>query len=182
MTQNDIALMIIDVQYAIDDPSWGRRGQPEMEANIVQLLNHWRAKQQPIIHIRHDSVEPQSPYRPNQKGNDFKQEVSPLPDEIIIPKTTNSAFINTTLQDYLGEHHIQKLVIVGVLLENSVGATIRMAGNLGYDVLVPIDGVASTDRTDINGRVWSAEDVHALELALLSGEYATITDTKSLLD
>ena len=30
------ALVVIDVQNAIDDPQWGRRGQPEAEAAIAR--------------------------------------------------------------------------------------------------------------------------------------------------
>ena len=30
------ALVVIDVQNAIDDPKWGRRGQPEAEAAIAK--------------------------------------------------------------------------------------------------------------------------------------------------
>ena len=43
-------LMMIDIQVAGDDPSLGRRGQPEAEANAARLLAHWRSLGNPIIH------------------------------------------------------------------------------------------------------------------------------------
>ena len=76
----------------------------------------------------------------------------------------------------------ERLVMTGVLLENSVEATARMAGNLGFEVVIPEDAVASVDRTDRRGRHWLAEDVHALTLAILENEYAQITDTRSLIE
>ena len=176
------ALLIIDVQNAIDAPVWGRRGQSYAEANIARLLAVWREKAWPVFHIRHDSVEPNSPYRPGQPGNDFKAEVAPLPEEAVIVKRTNSAFIGTDLEARLRAQDIGRLVITGVLLENSVDATLRMAGNLGFDVLLPADATASIDRTGRDGRTWTAEEVHALTLSILDREYASVVETRQLLE
>ena len=175
------ALLIIDVQNAIDAPVWGRRGQPSAEANIVRLLADWRRRGWPVFHIRHDSTEPASPYRPGQEGNDFKSEVMPAPGESVIPKRTNSAFIGTDLETLIRESGIERLVVTGVLLENSVDATVRMAGNLGFDVILPEEATASIDRTDRDGRTWRAEEVHALTLSILDGEYASVVSIEDLL-
>ena len=58
------ALIVIDVQKAIDHPSWGARNNPEAEQNIAALLGAWRTSGRPIYHVRHDSREPASYYRP----------------------------------------------------------------------------------------------------------------------
>lgn len=178
---NTPALVVIDVQNAIDDPKWGRRGQPEMEERIAELLAAWRKRRLPVIHIRHNSTDAASPYRPGTPGNEFKAEVAPQLGEPVVDKRTNSAFIGTDLMDVLDELQVNQLIITGVLLENSVEATARMAGNLGFDVVIPEDAVASIDRTDRNGRHWPAEDVHALTLAILDKEYARISDTKAVI-
>lgn len=175
------ALVIIDVQNAIDDPKWGRRGQPEAEARIEELLEAWRERRLPVIHIRHDSTDPASPYRPGTRGNDFKDEVAPQMGEPVIDKRTNNAFIGTDLMDVLDELQARSLVVTGVLLENSVDATVRMAANLGFEVIVPEDAVASIDRKDYRGKKWVAEDVHALTLSLLEGEYAQITTSAHII-
>ncbi len=175
------ALMVIDVQNAIDDPLWGRRSQPEMEERIVDLLEAWRSRRLPIVHIRHDSTDVSSPYRPGTRGNDFKPQVAPQPGEPIVDKRTNSAFIGTDLMDVLDELRVSELVVTGVLLENSVEATARMAGNLGFTLIIPEDAVASVDRTDRRGKHWPAEDVHALTLAILENEYARISDAKTVI-
>lgn len=176
------ALLVIDVQNAIDDLKWGRRGQPEMERTIGELLSAWRERRLPIVHIRHDSTDATSPYRPGTRGNEFKTEVAPQPGEPVVDKRTNSAFIGTDLMDLLDELQVGKLVLTGVLLENSVEATARMAGNLGFEVIIPEDAVASIDRTDRRGRHWPAEDVHALTLAILDKEYAQISNARSVIE
>jgi nicotinamidase-related amidase len=176
------ALLVIDVQKAIDDPVWGRRGQPGMEGTIAGLLSAWRSRGLPVIHVRHDSTEANSPYRPGASGNDFKPEVAPVQGESVVGKRTNSAFIGTDLMDVLAALRVGQIVMTGVLLENSVEATAWMAGNLGFDVVIPRDAVASIDRTDINGRLWPAEDVHALTLAILDKEYARISSAAAVIE
>jgi len=179
-----IALLVIDLQKAIDDPRWakdGPRNNPEAEANIARLLASWRKAGRPIIHIRHDSTEPQSPYRSGQPGNEFKPEALPLPGENIIAKRTNSAFIGTELESRLRSAGIKGLVIAGVITNNSVEATVRMAGNLGFDTCLVEDACFTFARRDYRGRLRSADEVHAMSLANMAGEYCTVVTTDELL-
>ena len=152
-----------------------------MEANIAALLAAWRRDGRPIIHVRHLSREPNSTYRPGQPGAEFKPEVAPLPGETVIVKHVNSAFIGTDLEERLRRDGRKTLVITGVITNNSVEATARMAGNLGFDTVVVADGTATFDRADYNGKRHPAEDVHALSLANLDGEYARIASTAEVL-
>src|SRR6476661_2440762 len=81
------ALIVIDLQRAIDHPAWARHGgrnHPDAEQNIARLLAAWRRCALPIYHVRHDSREPQSAYRPGQDGNEFKPESQPLPGASIV--------------------------------------------------------------------------------------------------
>jgi nicotinamidase-related amidase len=181
---HNTALVIIDVQQAIDDPRWARwgsRNNPQAEENIARLLAAWRAAQRPIVHVRHMSREPQSPYRPQQPGNEFKLQVAPLPQETIVEKSTNSAFISTTLEADLRGAQIDTLIITGVITNNSVEATARMAGNLGFNTLVVADATATFARPDFNGVLRTADEVHAMSLANLENEYAAIVTTSGIL-
>lgn len=174
------ALLLIDVQKAIDDPSWGSdRNNPEAEANMARLLAHWRERRWPVIHVRHMSREPHSTYRPGQPGNEFKDEVRPREGETIVEKSANSAFIGTSLEAEL--RAIGAVVIAGVITNNSVEATARMAGNLGFATTVVHDATATFGRRDFSGRWRTAEEVHDLSLANLDGEYATILSTARVL-
>src|ERR1700693_1773757 len=132
---HDAALIVIDIQRAIDHPSWGQRNNLEAERNVAALLQAWRASQRPIYHIRHNSTEPNSQYRPGQPGNEFKPETHPLPGKTVIPKQTNSAFIGTDLEARLRAAQQTILIVTGVITNNSVETTVRMAGNLGRDTL-----------------------------------------------
>jgi nicotinamidase-related amidase len=168
---------MIDVQNAIDAPYWGRRNNPDAERNMAALLAAWRAGARPLYHVRHDSTFADSAYRPGQAGNDFKPVVRPLPGESVVAKRTNSAFIGTDLEPLLRTAGHTTLVVAGVITNNSVEATVRMAGNLGFATYVVSDATFAFDKRDLSGRLFPAEDVHALALANMHGEYATVVDT-----
>jgi len=178
------ALLVVDVQKAIDaehHAAEGPRNNPDAERNIGRLLATWRQGNRPIIHIRHDSTFAASAYRPGQEGNDFKDEVAPAAGEIIIAKRTNSAFIGTTLEQHLRECGLETLVITGVSTNNSVEATVRMAGNLGFQSYLVADACFTFARRDFHGRLRTADEVHSMSLANLHEEYCTVLDTAAVL-
>lgn len=175
------ALIVIDVQKAIDHPSWGQRNNPGAEKNIAALLAAWRTSRRPIYHIRHDSVEPASHYRPGQEGNEFKLEAQPLPGETVIAKKTNCAFIGTDLESRLRSAGQNVLVIAGVITNNSVEATARMAGNLGFETFLVEDAVFTFGRKDWAGTFRTAAEVHAMSLANLDGEYCAVIGMHAIL-
>jgi nicotinamidase-related amidase len=72
-------------------------------------------------------------------------------------------------------------VICGVLLANSVEATVRVAANLGFGVRLPGDACWSCDWRELTGRLWPPQDVHQLMLALLDGEYTEVTTVDEIL-
>lgn len=180
----DDVLILIDQQKAMRHPKWGPRNNPDAERNIARLLEAWRRRGGPIVHVKHDSTNPDSPFAPGQEGNDFLPLTAPRDGELVVAKKVHSAFIGTelaaTLQTMAGGEK-PPLVICGVLLANSVEATVRVAANLGFRVRLPADACWSCDKRDLTGRLWPAEDVHQLTLALLAGEYAEATTTEALL-
>jgi nicotinamidase-related amidase len=173
-------LILIDLQQAIRMPYWGPRCNPEAEANIAALLAHWRARHRPVVHVRHDSTEAASGYRPGQPGNDFLPEFAPLPGERVEPKRTNSAFVGNALEAHLRAADAPPLVFAGVSTSNSVEATVRMSGNLGFATYLAGDACWTFDKRLADGRVVPAADMHAISLANLDGEYARVVDTARL--
>ncbi len=175
------ALVVIDVQIGFDDPLWGPRNNPDAEINIGRLLAAWRQNGRPILHVRHDSIVPGSPLRPNQPGNAIKPIAAPLAGETVYAKTVNSAFIGTTLEADLRRQAIESLVIVGLTTNHCVSTTARMAGNLGFAAFVVEDATASFDRPTVSGRLRSAARVHEAALSDLHGEFATVVTTEDVL-
>lgn len=168
------ALLLIDLQQAIDHPDWGVRNNPDAEANVAALLAHWRAQGWPIVHVRHDSTEAGSHYRPGTATHAFKPETEPMDGETVVVKSVNSAFVGTDLETRLKDGGHDRIVVAGVITNNSVEATVRSAGNLGFDVLLVEDACFTFSRKDWTGKFWPADDVHNLSLANMNGEYCTV--------
>jgi nicotinamidase-related amidase len=85
------------------------------------------------------------------------------------------------LEEQLRVSGIDTLVVVGVSTNNSVEATVRMAGNLGFNTYLVADACFTFARPDFQGRFRSADEVHAMSLANLDGEYCTVTSTDVVL-
>ena len=175
------ALLVIDVQKGFDDPSWGKRNNPDAESNIARLLAAWRDHDRTIIHVRHCSTSPTSPLRPELPGNDFKPEALPLHGEKVFSKTVHSAFIRTGLESYLRNLEIKSLVIVGLTTDHCVSTTTRMAADLGFDVTLVADATATFEREGFDGVMYSAEKMHQVNLASLNDEFCTVRSTEDLI-
>lgn len=178
------ALIIIDLQLAINHVSWaaaGPRNNSCAEANVARLLSTWRSHGWPIFHIRHASRDPSSTFWPGGPGAPFKPEAIPQPGETVLSKWTANAFLSTDLATRLEEIGSRALVVAGVITNNSIESTVRMAAELGFEVTVVEDATFTFARRDRRQRLWAAEDVHALSLANLEqGGYARITCTSAL--
>jgi nicotinamidase-related amidase len=176
----DSVLIVVDVQKAFDDPSWGQRNNPNAEAVIAELLARWRSERRPIIHIHHRSLRMESLFHFEGKGVEVKPEGLPLAGEPILYKNVNSAFIGTDLEQRLRERGATTLVIVGLTTDHCVSTTTRMSGNLGFTTYLVADATATFERRAPNGRFFRAEDIHETALASLHEEFATVINSDAL--
>lgn len=171
-------LLIIDMQLGMTWPAPALRNNHQAEAVIAELLSTWRDRGAPIVHVRHISRTPGSPFWPGQLGVEFQPLLAPLQHEHIVEKNVPDAFINTGLERWLHARGETTLVIVGVSTNNSVESTARTAGNLGFRTYVVADATFAFDKPDLNGVKRSAAEVHAMALANLHGGYATVISAK----
>ena len=170
------ALIVIDVQRAFDawEAAGKRRNNPQAVARIVDLLDAFRACGAPIFHIRHQGTHQNSSFLPDGTGYPVKDEARERAGEPVIVKRVNSAFIGTDLEARLRSADIKALVICGATTNHCVETTTRMAGNLGFDARLVRDATWTFDRIGPDGDAHSAEDIHAMTLANLNGEFARI--------
>ena len=172
------ALLLIDIQKGFDQPYWGERNNPDFEQNIILLLSHWRQQNAPVIHVKHNSTTEDSPLRPELPGNAFSDFAQPVLGEPIFEKSVNSAFIDTSLNKYLASLSGPSLVVDGMTSDQCVNTTVRMAGNLGYSTYMVSDATATFNKTDHNGKKFTAEQLHEAALASIHKEFASIISTK----
>jgi len=177
------ALLIIDAQEGIKESAhWGgNRNNPQAENNISKLLGHWRKVHLPVIIVQHCSRESNSPFRSDHPGNKLMDFVQLRPDEKLVQKATASAFINTDLSQYVEQKNIDGLVVTGFVTNNSVESTVRNSGDFGINTTVVSDATACFDKVTVTGTKFTSDVVHALSLANLKDEYATIMTTEEII-
>jgi len=175
------ALLIIDMQQGMLSPTLPPRNNPGAEDNIARLLAAWRGAGKPVVLVRHISRSPTSVFAPGQRGVEFQARFTPLAHEHVVEKNVPDAFIHTGLERWLHARGIRDVVIAGVSTNNSVEATARTAGNLGFATVVVADACFTFDKTDFGGTLRSAEEVHRMALANLHDEYAEVRTTEAVL-
>ncbi|MFC8765943.1 cysteine hydrolase family protein [Streptomyces sp. NPDC057193] len=182
------ALVVIDVQKGFEDEFWGRRNNPSAEENIAALIDLWQETGRPVVFVRHDSPEgSRSPLRTGYAGNAFKDFVEERrgkggAPELLVTKTVNSAFYGEpSLDGWLSGQEIAQIVIVGIQTNMCNETTARMGGNLGYDVVFPLDAMHTFDLEGPFGWSRSADELtQATAVSLHGGGFAKVVSTEEV--
>jgi nicotinamidase-related amidase len=106
--------------------------------------------------------------------------VTPLDSEKVISKDSINSFKDTDLLEYLRQNDIKKLVICGMMTHMCVEAAVRAAADYGFEVTL-VEDACATRALKYGEKEIPAEDVHYSTLASLSGYYATVTDSETIL-
>ncbi|MFC9702062.1 cysteine hydrolase family protein [Streptomyces sp. NPDC056943] len=181
------ALVVVDVQKGFELDYWGRRNNPGAEENIAALIDVWQETGRPVVFVRHDSVQEGSPLEPGTEGNGFKDFVEERRGkgsgpEVLVTKSVNSAFYGEPdLDAWLKGAGIEQIVIVGIQTNMCNETTARMGGNLGYEVLFPLDAMHTFDLEGPFGWVQTAEELtRATAVSLHGGRFARVVATEDV--
>ena len=178
----ETALVVIDIQqFYFEGGLVPLTGSVEAAAQARKVLDAFRARSLPIIHVRHvpksvaivdgEPLDPQYRIRP---------EVRPAAGETVISKRFANSFRETDLLDALRQKKVTRLVIVGMQTHMCVEAASRAATDLGFDVVVVHDACA-TRPLEFEGRKVPADMVHAGALAAIKGTYGRVIGVAELL-
>jgi nicotinamidase-related amidase len=180
--ERDSALVVIDVQQGVNLlQHWGgrtgRRNNPAAEQNIAAVLEAWRRRELPVYFTAHDSLEATSPLKLRLETGHFIKGLEPQPNEPVIAKSANSAFVGTGLEVSLRRRRIHRLLFVGFFTNFCVETSVRMANNLGFDTYLAHDACATCNRIGLDGEDYDPELVHALSIASMHREFCTAIST-----
>lgn len=174
------ALLIIDMQA--DMQSRLDAGRDHVNGNaaavIQQLAKQCRNKGIPVVHIRHRSDDPASPFAPGSAAAQPMECDRAIAGEAVFEKTTSSAFASTDLAGYLRREGIDHLLVTGAVAGFCVNSTVRSACDLGFRVTLVRDAVLGFDLPEAG---LSARQIFDVTVALLEADFATVTDAEDLL-
>jgi len=175
-------LLPVDMQQAFDGATWPRRWNGAVDRNGQTILDAWRSRGLPIIHVKHDSIEPGSTLRPSQPGNAFRPGFAPRDGEPVVSKSVNSAFIGTDLDLRLKRLGIRKVVVFGITTDMCVSTTVRTGANLGYEMILVEDACDCFDLPDGQGGTIPARASHQIHVATLGFEFAKVMTTEEVVE
>ena len=181
-SQMNTALLLIDIQNDYF-PNGRMPLERSTEASLKaqEMLQTFRAKQKPVIHIQHISTRPDATYfLPCTKGIEFHSNVLPSKNETIIKKHYPNSFKDTGLLNHLVKHQINHLVICGMMTHLCIDATVRAAYDLGFSCTVLHDACA-TKNLEFNNIPIPAQSVHHAFLAALQPTYANVLSVREAL-
>jgi nicotinamidase-related amidase len=190
LARSDTALVVIDMQYYDAHPGYGMCAQlkaaSEEEAaqyyverlglivpNIQKLLDASRQHHIEVIHLRIQSLTKDGRDRskqhknlgihcpPGSKEAQLLDELQAQHDEIVLTKTCGGAFNGTMIDQILRNIGIQNLIVVGVVTNGCVEATVRDASDRSYDVIVVEDACATWTQEMQAASIWTMEEVYA---------------------
>ncbi len=181
------ALVVVDVQQGFEEAYWGPRNNPDADRNIAGLIDAWQESGRPVVFVRHDSPEADSPLRVGQPGNCFKQYVEERRgkgrgQELFLTKSVNSAFYGSPdLDSWLRAAGVRQIVVAGIQTNMCAETTARMGGNLGYDVLFALDATYTFDGVGPWGWTLGADELaRATAVSLHGGGFARVVSSAEL--
>jgi nicotinamidase-related amidase len=176
------ALVIVDIQN--DYFPGGRNelaGPIPAAAKARVLLDAFRERTMPVVHVRHESARPGATFfLPGTPGAQIHDSVRPLDGETIITKNFPNSFRNTALLPTLRNSDIGRLVVCGMMTHMCIDSTVRAAFDHGFEVLLAGDACATKNLMSEDEMI-PAEQVHQAFLAALNGTFAKVALTEKLL-
>lgn len=155
--------------------------------NCQELLNLFRAQDMRVVHVTigpvlEDGMDMVPLRRPTPAADGLQSllhyagtfehgiipEVAPIPGELVINKTSRSAFNSTAIERVLRNLGIETLIVAGVTTSSCVDTTARDAADRGFQTVVVEDATAEHDQASHEaalrqfavrwGRVWTTAE------------------------
>lgn len=136
---SDTALLLLDFNGA-QDPTKGpcnTKNKPRCIASlpkVAKLMEEARKSGVPVVYSITGGA---------AKG-DIASVLAPDADDPIVQSGANK-FINTDLEKILSDRHIKTVIVTGTASEGAVLNTAAYAALKGMNVILPVDGMSSTD-------------------------------------
>ena len=174
------ALIIIDMQMEMQhriDEGVGHVNGSASEV-ITNLVKEFRAQSIAVIHVRHQNMDPASPFYKDASG------FAPMPCdyaddcEAVFVKTTSSAFASTSLERHLREQGIKHLYIAGAVAGFCVASSIRSACDLGFEVTAVKDAILGFDLPSAG---LDAKEIFNVTMGLLESNFSKAASADAVL-
>ena len=174
------ALVIIDMQMEMQHRIEAGRDCVNADAprRIASLAEAFRERGLPVIHIRHEDDNPNSPLHENAVGYPPMPCAEAIEGEAVFVKRSSSAFASTDLAVHLQDEGITDLLVTGAVAGFCVNSTVRSGADLGFSMTVIRDAVIGFDLPDAG---LSAQVIFDVTMAHLEADFARLIDASAVM-
>jgi len=175
------ALLLIDIQRDyFPGGAYPLIGPEAAAANAHRLLEAFRDRGEPIVHLQHVWDAPDATFmRPGTDGVEIHPDVAPEDDETVLQKSEPNGFVGTALERELRGHGVEEVVVAGMMSSMCVDATVRAAVDLGFTATLVHDACAAPD-LEFAGETIPGTTVHGAFMAALGDGYARLATADEL--
>jgi len=106
----------------------------------------------------------------NAADSQILPQVAPLPHEIVLTKTTDSALTGTNLRLLLSNLGVRNVVVCGIFTDQCVAGTVRSLADESFNVIVVDDACAA-----------ATDELHRHELTIINNIYCQVLTTDETL-
>jgi nicotinamidase-related amidase len=178
MTTPRRALIVIDVQneYVAGDLPIEFPPVQTSLANIGRAIDAARAASVPVIVVQNLAPAASPIFASGSDGAALHTVVASREHDHFITKALPSAFTGTDLADWLSQHQIDTLTVIGYMMHNCDASTINHALHSGLAVEFLHDATGSVPYENSAGFA-SAEDIHRVFSVVLQSRFAAVAST-----
>lgn len=172
------ALLVIDVQNEYFTGNL-RIEYPPVETSLPNIARAMDAAQEagvPVIVVQHDSPEGFPVFAKGSPAWQLHPVVAERKADHRINKSMASVFAGTDLRQWLSDHGIDTLTIVGYMTHNCDAATVYHASHDGLKLEILSDATGALPYENAAGRA-SAEEIHRVFCTVFHSNFAAVTTT-----
>ena len=142
-------LIVMDMQKGIlNDELYNCDG---VLKNVKRIIDTARDNSVEVIYVQHDDGEG-SGFTAGDVDFEIDDEIVPKENEKIFVKTSCSAFTNKDFASYLEKSGDEVLMIVGLMTNFCVDATVKSADERDYGIIVPEGAISTVDNDYMDGK------------------------------
>jgi nicotinamidase-related amidase len=172
---NKRAVVVVDLQNEyLPTGKLALAGIHDALTNAARVIADARTKGDLLIHIRHESTDPDAPvFTPGTDAVQIHDTVAPAQGEPVIVKNFPNAFRKTDLG-------VDGVTVIGAMSHMCIDATTRAASDFGYKTTVVHDACATRD-LEFGGQTVPAAQVHTAFMSALAFAYASVVSADDYL-
>ncbi|MHB1251719.1 MAG: cysteine hydrolase family protein [Acidimicrobiales bacterium] len=177
------ALIVVDVQneYVSGALRITFPALSESLANIAVAMDVAAELEIPIVVVQQVAPETSPIFAKGSHGFALHEVVAGRPYDHLVEKQMPSAFVDTDLAQWLVEHGVDTVVVVGFMTQNCDESTTRDALHRGLSVEFLSDATGTLAMANQAGAI-SAEQLHRAVLIVLQSRFAAVCTTREWID